>query len=85
MLRRFEVRLLAELGYALPLEREADSGAPIDPARTYHYAFERGPRMRGARRARAGRALAVVRGATLLALAARRVPGCRDARPRPSA
>ncbi len=35
---------LAELGYALPLLREADTGAPVDPATRYHYAFDRGPR-----------------------------------------
>ena len=43
MLRRFELALLAELGYALPLTREVDTGAPIDPAARYHYAFDRGP------------------------------------------
>ena len=67
MLRRFEILLLAELGYALPLVREADTGGPIDPAARYHYAFDR-----GARRAPAedpGGRWPVVRGATLLALA----------------
>ena len=43
VLRRFELALLAELGYALPLVREADTGAPVDPAARYHYAFDRGP------------------------------------------
>ena len=43
MLRGFEMRLLAELGYAPLLEREAASGAPIDPARRYVYEPERGP------------------------------------------
>ena len=68
VLRRFEVRLLAAMGYALPLVREADTGAPVDPAARYHYAFDRGPQAlvaragaaaaRGARNdaARAGRA-----------------------------
>jgi len=66
VLRRFEVLLLAELGYALPLVREADTGKPIDPDARYHYAFDR-----GARRAPEGSAARepVVRGATLLALA----------------
>jgi len=66
VLRRFELLLLTELGYALPLVREADTGSPIDPAARYHYAFDR-----GARRAAdepPGR-WPVVRGATLLALA----------------
>ncbi len=66
ILRRFELLLLAELGYALPLVREADTGDPIDPAARYHYAFDR-----GARRAPPGpmARLPIVRGATLLALA----------------
>ena len=66
VLRRFELTLLTELGYALPLLREADGGGPIDPSARYHYAFDRGPR-------RAPPAPGVrwpqVRGATLLALA----------------
>jgi len=43
VLRGFERRLLAELGYALSLERDAASGAAIDPARSYVYLPERGP------------------------------------------
>lgn len=43
VLRRFEKRMLKELGYALILDREADSGRPIDPGRRYTYAIERGP------------------------------------------
>jgi DNA repair protein RecO (recombination protein O) len=43
VLRAFEKRLLAELGYAPLLEREAASGAPIDPARRYIYEPDRGP------------------------------------------
>jgi DNA repair protein RecO (recombination protein O) len=42
-LRGFEKRLLAELGYAPLLEREAASGAPIDPSRRYSYEPDRGP------------------------------------------
>jgi len=42
VLRTFEKRLLAELGYAPLLEREA-GGAPIDPARRYVYEPKRGP------------------------------------------
>jgi DNA repair protein RecO (recombination protein O) len=66
VLRRFELRLLAELGYALPLTHEADSGRPVDPAERYYYAFERGPRTVAAE---PGRRYPQVRGATLLALA----------------
>jgi DNA repair protein RecO (recombination protein O) len=43
VLRSFERRLLAELGYALSLERDAANGEPIDPAATYDYLPERGP------------------------------------------
>ena len=43
VLRAFEKRLLAELGYAPMLEHEAASGAPIDPAQRYVYEPERGP------------------------------------------
>ncbi|HEU0188334.1 MAG TPA: DNA repair protein RecO [Gallionellaceae bacterium] len=41
-LRCFEKHLLQELGYALLLEREADSGAEIDPDASYRYMIERG-------------------------------------------
>lgn len=67
VLRQFELRLLAELGYALPLTHEADTGQPVDPAERYYYAFERGPRTVAAE---PGRRYPQVRGATLLALAA---------------
>lgn len=43
VLRAFERRLLAEVGYALQLDRDAQSGAPIDPAARYLYEPERGP------------------------------------------
>lgn len=71
VLRRFEVRLLASLGYALPLTAEADTGTAIDPSARYHYVFDAGPR-REAREPGARGPL--VRGATLLALAEQRYP-----------
>ena len=43
VLRRFEKRLLAGLGYAMLLDRDAASSAPIDPAAHYLYDPERGP------------------------------------------
>jgi DNA repair protein RecO (recombination protein O) len=64
VLRRFELRLLAELGYAMPLTHEADTGRPIDPHARYYYAFDRGPRTNAAE---PGRRYPEVRGATLLA------------------
>ena len=66
VLRQFELTLLSELGYALPLTHEADTGRPIDPAERYYYAFDRGPRISIAE---PGRRYPQVRGTTLLALA----------------
>lgn len=71
VLRRFEVGLLAALGYALPLTHEADGGAAIDPSARYHYAFDRGARPYVAE---PGVRWPVVRGATLIALAESRYP-----------
>jgi DNA repair protein RecO (recombination protein O) len=42
-LRRFEKHLLREMGYAVILERESESGDAIDPQRSYTYLPERGP------------------------------------------
>ena len=65
ILRRFEKRLLQELGYALTLDREADSGEPVVAARDYRYVLERGPV-----RHSAGQIGVELRGKTLLDLAA---------------
>lgn len=46
-LRRFELKLLQELGYALPL-LEDDSGVQIEPEVTYWYVAERGAVRQGA-------------------------------------
>ena len=43
VLRRFELRLLQELGYAVELTREAGSHAAIHADRDYWYVAERGP------------------------------------------
>jgi len=63
VLRGFEKRLLAELGYAPLLDREAASGAPIEPSGSYAYEPERGP-------IRAENGALMVSGRTLLDLAA---------------
>ncbi len=42
-LRSFEKNLLRELGYAVTLDREADSGTPIAAEQRYTYVVERGP------------------------------------------
>ena len=76
ILRHFELKLLAELGYAMPLTHEQDTGHPIDPAQRYHYAFDRGPRRHAAE---PGVHWPVVRGETLLALASERYPDAQTA------
>jgi DNA repair protein RecO (recombination protein O) len=43
ILRGFELRMLAELGYAPVLDRDAVNGAQIDAAKHYAYEAERGP------------------------------------------
>ena len=80
VLRRFELRLLAELGYALSLTQDADTGAAIDPAARYHYDFGRGPRALAANIAREpGRHYPAIRGATLLGLATNALPDAETA------
>ena len=69
-LRRFERDLLAATGYALQLDTEAGTGAPIEPARTYDYVPELGP-VAAIGSACSG---ARVRGSALLALATDTVP-----------
>ncbi|WP_423062839.1 DNA repair protein RecO [Candidiatus Paracoxiella cheracis] len=42
LLRCFEKKLLHELGYGLPLNREIETGLPIEPSQYYHYIPDRG-------------------------------------------
>lgn len=42
-LRRFEMGLLRELGYAVILDREVDNGSPVAREGSYVYVMERGP------------------------------------------
>jgi DNA repair protein RecO (recombination protein O) len=42
-LRRFELRLLGEIGYGLSLTHEADGARAVERATRYHYVFELGP------------------------------------------
>ena len=80
ILRRFELRLLAELGYALPLTHDADTGAAIDPAARYHYHFGVGPRALAAKAVREpGVHYPRIRGATLLGLATNAMPDAESA------
>lgn len=60
LLRRFEKDLLRELGYALVLDRDAQTGEQIDPERYYTYDPEKGPLLADGRdsdRAFSGRTL----------------------------
>lgn len=43
VLRRFELRLLKELGYALQLSRVGDTGEPVRAESVYEYILELGP------------------------------------------
>ncbi len=43
ILRRFELQLLRELGYAVMLDRDAETGEVILPDQRYVYGVERGP------------------------------------------
>jgi DNA repair protein RecO (recombination protein O) len=76
ILRHFELRLLAELGYALALTHDADSRQPVVPGQRYHYVFDRGPR---AESLEPGGRWPVVSGATLVALAEERYPDAETA------
>jgi len=61
----FEKNLLKELGYALTLDREADTGKPVEPQKRYTYMIERGPIALNGR----AEALVEVTGRTLLDMA----------------
>jgi len=43
LLRRFELRLLEEIGYAMVLDRDAQNDAALEPEARYAYDPERGP------------------------------------------
>lgn len=62
-LRDFEVTLLQELGYALLLNRTADSGEPLLPGQRYHFEIEQGPMSRAI-----GPSEQLIHGRTLLSL-----------------
>lgn len=80
VLRRFELRLLAELGYGLGLTHDADTGAPIDASRMYHYVPDRGAYRMQANVAREpGPRGVLIHGATLIALAANAFPDAESA------
>jgi DNA repair protein RecO (recombination protein O) len=65
VLRGFERRMLAELGYAPVLDREAENGSAIEPEKRYSYEAERGPV-----ETRRSNGESIVSGRTLLDMAA---------------
>jgi DNA repair protein RecO (recombination protein O) len=71
LLRRFELALVAAMGYALNLTHDVDSNAPIEHAARYHFTVERGAHRLPARTDQPG---LIVHGATLAALAASDYP-----------
>lgn len=64
-LRRMEMKLLAELGYGMQLEREVGGGEALQPNARYYYVFERGPQREPSSAPHSD----PVTGATLLAMA----------------
>lgn len=72
-LRCFERDLLAAIGYALQLEVDADTGAPIEPARDYDYLPEHGAVVAGVHPSGIR-----MRGSALLALAQGTQPDASD-------
>lgn len=69
-LRRFERDLLAATGYALQLDTEAATGAPVEPTQTYDYVAEVGPVVATGATGSGAR----VRGSALVALAVDAMP-----------
>lgn len=61
LLRLFELNFLEEIGYALVLDRDVGSGAPLHPDRYYDYHLDAGP-------VESGPTASAYRGSTLLAL-----------------
>ena len=73
LLRQFELTLLTQLGYGVPLAREADSGAPIEASVDYRFIIDRGP----VRATSADDASVAVSGQTLIDMAASRFDSAR--------
>lgn len=67
-LRRFEKRLMQELGYALMLQEESGNSRPIEPETLYFYDLEHGPNRLASGRISAQNGVQL-RGKTLLDLA----------------
>ncbi len=68
LLRRFELSMLTELGYGGEFSRDADSGAPVESERHYHYQPDHGPVLTAGDRTAGMQSAWHVDGQTLLAL-----------------
>ncbi|QID17774.1 DNA repair protein RecO [Nitrogeniibacter mangrovi] len=68
LLRRFELQLLEQMGYGVPLTHEAGSDRAVAPQTDYHYIIERGPVPAG----QADEGAPRISGTTLLDMAAGR-------------
>jgi DNA repair protein RecO (recombination protein O) len=82
-LRLFEKRLLEAIGYGLLLEREGQSGVPIQPDQTYFYRLDHGPAQVSAHVTGTADGGALFSGASLLSLAREELAdtrSCADAR-----
>lgn len=66
LLRGFELRMLRELGYAPPLDRDAGNGTPVQAEMRYAYLPERGPLALAGPGSNAAQAEFTVSGQTLL-------------------
>jgi len=73
LLRQFELTLLEQMGYGVPLTHEADSERPVTVEADYRYIIERGP----VPAAGADAELPLISGQTLLDMAAGRFAGAR--------
>jgi DNA repair protein RecO (recombination protein O) len=69
VLRRFELALLREIGYAVQLEYDAERGTPLVAEERYAYWPERGPLTSGASDAGGAAGTVQLRGKTLLDMA----------------
>ena len=73
LLRQFELSLLEQLGYGVPLAREADSGAPVEADVEYRFIIDRG----AVRVSSTDDTLIAVSGQTLIDMAANRFDSAR--------
>ncbi|HHO59618.1 MAG TPA: DNA repair protein RecO [Thiotrichales bacterium] len=79
-LRRFEIKLLELIGFALLFTKDADSGQPVRAEAFYQYHVEHGPVQCEAGNGRQNGAAPVLQGQTLLALGQQNYPQIQQSR-----